>query len=244
VPLEVERTPRAIAEAAALTPALKLLVVCNPNDPDGSLMPASAIKELRDLLPESVLLVIDEALVDYAGTDHSSTTASLAQDAEGIVLVRTMSKAWGLAGLRVGWMIGGDDSRELFARMSPLLGVSGPSEAGAIAALKEAPNTPARRAREVRRQITRLEKLLRGTSIEIGTTATNFVWIKIPGLKADDIAERVFASGVKVMNGSSVGSDSHVRATLRSDETATERLAEGLLAAAMAAGGQARSPAD
>ena len=244
VPLEVERTPRAIAEAAALNPALKLLVVCNPNDPDGSLMPASAIKELRDLLPESVLLVIDEALVDYAGSEHSSATASLAQDAEGIVLVRTMSKAWGLAGLRVGWMIGGDDSRELFARMSPLLGVSGPSEAGAIAALKEAPNTPARRAREVRREITRLEKLLRGTSIEIGSTATNFVWIKIPGLKADDIAERVFASGVKVMNGSSVGADIHVRATLRSDETATERLAEGLLAAAMAAGGQARSPAD
>ncbi len=235
VPLGPSRDPSELAAAAASQPGAKLLIVCNPNDPDGSLMTAPQIKQLREELPGEILLVIDEALADYAGSAYMTATSRLAQDSEGIILVRTMSKAWGLAGLRVGWMIGGDDSRELFSRMSPLLGVSWPSEAGAIAALKDAPTTPERRAAEVSAQISRLNQALRGSQVELGETATNFIWSRIPGINSTRLHDLVLASGVRVLDGAEVGDPEHVRATVRADSAATERLAEALLAAADAA---------
>ena len=242
VPLGPDRSPQAIATAVAAEPRTRMLVICNPNDPDGSLMNADELAQLRELLPKSVLLVIDEALADYAGAEHLKATARLSEDSSGVVLVRTMSKAWGLAGLRVGWLIGSEDSRELFSRMSPLLGVSGPSEAGAIAAIREAGDTPGRRAREARRELQRLQTTLLGTPIEVADSHANFAWIRIPGMSAEDLTVRLLAAGVRVMDGTSVGAPDHIRATLRGDSTATERLAEGLLAAASAA--QAPSPAD
>lgn len=244
VPLGPERSPEAIASAAAAEPRTRMVVVCNPNDPDGSLMRPDDIRNLRALLPQEVMLVIDEALADYAGPEHMQATARLAEDSEGIILVRTMSKAWGLAGLRVGWLIGGDDSRELFSRMAPLLGVAGPSEAGAIAAIRDAADSPGRRARESRRELQRLRDALLGTPVELADSHANFEWIRIPGMTAENLAGRLLAAGVKVMDGTSVGAADHIRATLRGDGTATDRLTEGLLAAASAVGSQAPSPAD
>ena len=234
VPLGPSRDPHELASAAAEQPGAKLLIVCNPNDPDGQLMPAAAIKVLREQLPAEILLVVDEALADYAGPEHTAETARLAQDSEGIVLVRSMSKAWGLAGLRVGWMIGGDDSRELFSRMSPLLGVSWPSEAGAIAALKDAPDTPSRRAAAVHKQMSWLDQTLRGSQVELAESSTNFIWSRIPGISSTRLHDLILASGVRVLDGAELGDTEHIRATVRSDQAATERLAEALLTASNA----------
>jgi len=241
VPLGPDRDPDRIADAVAMNPKARILMLCNPNDPDGTLTDAEGIARLRELLPEQVTLVVDEALADYAGEEHLDSTAQLAQSSTGIVLVRSMSKAWGLAGLRVGWMIGGEDSRELFARLSPLLGVSGPSEAGAIAVLRDAPETASRRAREVRGERERLTKLVRGTPVEIADGAANFAWIRLPGMSGTELTESLRGSGLLVMDGSEVGAESHVRATVRGDSAATDRLAEGLLAAATAAGSSSSS---
>lgn len=231
VPLGPDRDPEALVAAVRDNPNARILMLCNPNDPDGSLTSVGDLERLRELLPERVLLVVDEALADYAGEDHMKATSRLAAESDGIILIRSLSKAWGLAGLRVGWMIGGDDSRELFARLSPLLGVSGPSEAGAIAVLRDAPETATRRAKQVRSEAERLEKLLRGTPVELHTGAANFAWLRLPGTSGAELAASLRGSGLQVLDGAEVGADQHVRAAIRGDGAATDRLAEGLHAA-------------
>jgi histidinol-phosphate aminotransferase len=102
--------PAAAAAAVAEHPSACILVLCNPNDPDGRLIPAAQIAELRDLLPDSVTLIVDEALADYAGEQHMIEMSDLADSTAGIILIRSLSKAWGLSGLRVGWALGGPGS--------------------------------------------------------------------------------------------------------------------------------------
>jgi len=244
IPLGPDREPERIAEAVAKNPSARILMLCNPNDPDGSLSSPDSIAKLRALLPDSVMLVVDEALADYSGEDHMRETAALASRSSGILLVRTMSKAWGLAGLRVGWAIGGDDEVELLSRMAPVLAVSDPSAAGALAALHEAPDTPVKRCAAVRRERQRLAAALKGTPVELSDSQANLAWIRMPGMDGASLAAHLRGSGLLVKDGAEVGADSWVRATVRGDGSATDRLAEGLVAAAASADAQARSSAD
>ncbi|MEI6447049.1 MAG: aminotransferase class I/II-fold pyridoxal phosphate-dependent enzyme [Actinomycetes bacterium] len=244
IPLGPDREPERIAEAVAKNPSARILMLCNPNDPNGVLSSPDSIAKLRALLPDRVVLVVDEALADYSGEDHMRETAALASRSSGILLVRTMSKAWGLAGLRVGWAIGGDDEVELLSRLAPVLAVSDPSAAGALAALHEAPDTPVKRCAAVRRERQRLSAALKGTPVELSDSQANLAWIRIPGMDGASLAAHLRGSGLLVKDGAEVGADAWVRATVRGDGSATDRLAEGLVAASASADAQARSSAD
>lgn len=231
-PLPPNRDPRALAAAANAREAARILVLCNPNDPDGALTDAGAIAELRDALDDRILLVVDEALADYAGEAHMAATAALLDGTDGVILVRSMSKAWGLAGLRVGWMLSGQAQEPLLARLSPMLGVSLPAQAGALAALESERTAVERRVAAVGRERTRLEAALRATRLELSPSAANVIWLRLPGVASGELTSRLRTGGVLVMDGAAVGDDEHVRATIRGDEGATDRLIDALLAAA------------
>jgi len=236
VPLTEGRDVEAIASAARAAGKSPLLILTNPNDPDGHLLPAGEIKRLREILPSETLLVIDEALCHYAGDAHIVAMDALVAETEGVLLVRTFSKAWGLAGLKTGCLLGGPDSEELLARLTPALGVPAPSEAGCLSALHEARGQMQARVKSVGVERSRLESLLRGSTVDIATGSSgNLVWARVPGISSEQLTARIRASGVIVSDGSELGDNERIRAAIRGDETATDRLAEGLLAAASAA---------
>jgi len=233
VPLTTGRDVEEIASAARKAGSSPLLILTNPNDPDGHLLTAGDIERLRSILPAETLLVVDEALCHYAGESHITAMDSLVAETEGLMLVRTFSKAWGLAGLRTGCLLGGPDSAELIARLTPVLGVPAPSEAGCLAALHEARGQMEARVSAVTKERERLESLLRGSTVDLAQgSAANLVWARVPGLTSAELAAQVRASGVIVGDGSELGDSERVRAAVRGDQTATDRLAEGLLAAA------------
>ena len=232
IPLTTTRDVEAIAEAARTAGSSPLLILTNPNDPDGHLLPPSEVERLRDILPDETLLVIDEALAHYAGESYLRAMDSLVADTPGLILVRSFSKAWGLAGLKTGCLLGGPDSEDLVAQLTPFLGVPAPSEAGCLAALQEAGDQMRARVESVRQERERLETLLKGSTVEMSQSDANVVWARVPGLSSEELAAQVRASGVIVGDGSELGDAEHIRAAIRGDQTATDRLAEGLLAAA------------
>jgi histidinol-phosphate aminotransferase len=159
----------------------------------------------------------------------------LVADTEGLIIVRSFSKAWGLAGLRTGVLMGGPNLDELFARLHPLTGVPAPSEAGCLAALSEARDQMLVRVASVKRERERIGALLKGSTVDVASGGSaNLIWARIPGLTADQLTARMRTSGVIVRNGAVIGSPDNICAAIRGDQAATDRLADGLIAAAAA----------
>ena len=148
---------------------------CRPNNPTGEL------GELPDARP----LLVDEAYFEYAGV----TAAALIDD--GVVVLRTFSKAFGLAGARVGYALaGGEDADELNRRQAPAP-VSTLSAALALAALREPPDL----AGEIEER-ERLARALRALGLESLPSAANFLYV--PVAEPDEVAEALLRSGVVV----------------------------------------------
>lgn len=103
--------------------AVKLVFLCSPNNPTGTLTPAADIRELAHALPETLILV-DEAYVEFADV---ASVAPLAGAIPNLVVLRTLSKAYGLAGARVGCLIGDTDVLAMAARALPPYPLPGPS---------------------------------------------------------------------------------------------------------------------
>ena len=86
-----------------LTPATKLIYIANPNNPTGSYLSKKEIKELMSLIPKNLIVVIDGAYAEYVDEEDYDSSFSLVDEYENIIITRTFSKAYGLAGIRLGW---------------------------------------------------------------------------------------------------------------------------------------------
>jgi len=86
-----------------LTPATKLIYIANPNNPTGSYLNKSEIRDLMFVIPKNVIIVIDQAYAEYVEKDDYDTGFSLVKEYDNIIITRTFSKAYGLAGIRLGW---------------------------------------------------------------------------------------------------------------------------------------------
>lgn len=129
---------------AAVDGNTRVVYVANPNNPTGTVLDAKAIDRFLDRLPGHVITVLDEAYCDFAsyfaagrGLDYSHAL-DYVRAGRSVVVLRTFSKAHGLAGLRVGYGIGPAELMGYFARMKPAFMVSSLAEAAALAALADA----------------------------------------------------------------------------------------------------------
>lgn len=211
---------------AALTPRTRAIVLCNPNDPTGSYLTPAALRELLDALPEQVTLLLDEALIDYVA-DPGAASASLAllDDHPRLLLFRTFSKVYGLAGLRCGYVIGSRGAEQLVAQLAPELGVGTPVQAGALEAIQVCEPQVAQRRAVVLAERARMLELLHELPLDAAASEANFLWLRAPGLSDQELAARLRRGGVIVMAGSAVGDEEHVRATIQAPFHA-ERLLE------------------
>jgi histidinol-phosphate aminotransferase len=212
---------------AAQRPEVRAIALASPNDPTGELLPAGELEHLLAGLPAGVALLLDEALVDFADDQPASSSLALLQNHPRLLVFRSFSKAWGLAGLRIGYVLGGPGSEELLAELDPDLGVSELSQAGALEALRSCSELIQERVKVICEERPRVTGALREMGFDVTDSQANFLWAAHPAVSGSELAARLAQAGVLVAAGDALGEPHHVRIALRS-KRASERLLEAL----------------
>ena len=212
----------ALLEAAS-EPDVRVIALASPNDPTGELLPTAELERLLDGLPEGVGVLLDEALVEFADAQPTDSSLALLESHPRLLVFRSFSKAWGLAGLRIGYAVGGPGSQELLAELEPDLGVSEVSQAGALEALRTCSELIDRRVKTICVERPRLTAALRERGFEVSDSQANFLWAAHPSIEGGELAGRLARAGVLVAAGDALGQPRHVRIGLYS-AGATDRL--------------------
>lgn len=213
----------ALLEAASSQPNTRVIALASPNDPTGELTSVAELERLLAGLPEGVGVLLDESLVEFADAQPVDASLALLERYPRLLVFRSFSKAWGLAGLRCGYAIGGPGSEDLLAELEPDLGVSEISQAGALEALRSCRDMLARRVRAVARERVRLTEALRGMKFEVSDSQANFLWIAHSEMDGGELANQLSQNGVLVAAGGALGEPRHIRVAIR-DEPASTRL--------------------
>ncbi len=211
----------------AREPGTRVIAIASPNDPTGELLETGELQRLLEDLPEDVAVLLDESLVEFSNTQPVNSSLGLLSEHPRLFVFRSFSKAWGLAGLRVGYAIGGPGSEELLGELAPDLGVSEVSQAGALEALRSCSEIVARRVATVARERTTVTGALRERGFEVSDSQANFVWAAHSSLEGGELSARLSHAGILVAGGAALGEPRHVRISLR-DPASTTRLLDAL----------------
>jgi histidinol-phosphate aminotransferase len=139
VPMK-DHTHDLAAMADAVSDDTRLIFLCNPNNPTGTAVDAAAMEAFLDRVPERVPVVVDEAYYEYAVADPSyagRSVAYLRDGRENLIVLRSFSKVYGLAGLRVGYMLASKDVIDYAERARPPFNVNRLAQVAALAALDD-----------------------------------------------------------------------------------------------------------
>jgi histidinol-phosphate aminotransferase len=207
--LDVRRTLAAIGERT------RALVICNPNDPTGTYIPANELASLLGQVPDHVEVLLDEAFVQFQDAEDEDACLRLTDAFPRLTVFRTFSKAYGLSGLRIGYAVGSRDSADLLSRLAPVLGVNALSQAAADYAVGIADREIDQRRRSVCEQRSALLAALPELGVQAAPSKANFVWMKVDGISGADLAARLERERVLVAPGGPLGADDHVRAAVR-----------------------------
>lgn len=209
------------AMAAAITPRTKLVCVCSPNNPTGTANSPEELTEFVRSLPEHVVAVIDEAYVEYL--EVQPNLKPLIAEGRKVICLRTFSKIYGLASLRVGYGYAGVDMAMLLNRVRQPFNVNAIGQAAAVSALDDRAFAE-RCARENRAGLAQLEAGCRAMGLECIPSVANFVLVKVgDGRRVFDALQQ---KGVIVRPVGSYGLPEWVRITVGTSEQNSRVLAE------------------
>jgi histidinol-phosphate aminotransferase len=195
VPVRADGALDLPAMAAHVTERTRLIFVCNPNNPTGVMLTRREVEELLDAVPATVLVVLDEAYAEYVESPDYPDGVALAAARRNVAVLRTFSKLFGLAGLRIGYMIGPAPVLVPVRRLRHWYDVTDAAHLAALACLDD-PAEVSRRAQSTRIGRERLEAILAGHGLATLPSATNFV--AAPVADALAMAERLAVRGVLV----------------------------------------------
>src|SRR3954453_14076515 len=122
---------------AGVSERTRVIALCNPNDPNGAYLAADELRRLLERLPEHVTVLLDEALGDFVDAEPPGASLALLDDFPRLLVFRTFSKIYGLAGMRCGYVLGGPGSEQLLEQIAPAFGVSDLVQSGAMEALRK-----------------------------------------------------------------------------------------------------------
>jgi histidinol-phosphate aminotransferase len=222
VPLGADLTHDLAAMAERVDARTKLVFVCNPNNPTGTSVGARAFGEFAERLPEDVVLVVDEAYAEFARRPDFPDSLAWVRARPATLFLRTFSKLYGLAGLRVGYGVGGRELVGYLERARHPFNVNLLAEAAALAALSDAEHVE-RTRRGNAEGIAFLTRELSDLGIEVWPSDANFVLAR-PG---PGTYERLLREGVIVRPLTGFGMPEHVRITVGRPEE-NERLVKAL----------------
>lgn len=162
--------------AAAITDRTRLILVCNPNNPTGEGVTTSELDEFMELVPKNVLVVVDEAYVHFNDSTDSADGLDFFRRYENIAVLHTFSKAYGLAGLRIGYAIAREQVAENLRKVAVPFGVSTLAQRAAIASLDAESELDAR-VQVIVTERARVIAALRDMGWSVRDSLGNFVWL-------------------------------------------------------------------
>jgi histidinol-phosphate aminotransferase len=196
VPLRADGAADLPAMAEALTPRTRLVWVCTPNNPTGASVTAAELDAFLDAVPEDVTVIVDEAYYEFAaGPGHLDALAAYVGTRPNVGVLRTFSKLYGLAGLRIGWFAGPVDLAERLRATRHYYDVIDVAIAAALASLDDAAEVAYRRERN-RELRGRLEAGLDALGVQRLPSDANFVCAVVDDAPA--IARRLADAGILV----------------------------------------------
>ena len=190
VPLTADHRVDLPALAAAITPATRLVFVCNPNNPTGTTITKREFEEFMAVVPPTTLVALDEAYFEFVRTQDTPMGTEVVVKHENVVALRTFSKAYGLAGVRVGYAFGNPAIIAALNKVAIPFGVSAVAQAGAIASLAGAAQL-LERTNETVSERDRVAQTIGAIPSE-----ANFVWL--PTKTATTLAQQLADQGVIV----------------------------------------------
>ena len=219
VPLRADARHDLPAMADAVTDRTRLVLVCTPNNPTGPVVHRDELEEFLERVPRDVLVVVDEAYVEFVRDAQAPDALALHRSHPNVAVLRTFSKAYGLAGLRVGYAVAHPRVAAALRKTAVPFGVSGIAQEAAIASLGASEELAERVAALVAER-ERVTKALAEQGWELPESQANFVWFGV-GERTPDFAAACETHGLVVRPYATDG----VRVTI-GEPAANDRLIE------------------
>ncbi|MDO5722001.1 MAG: histidinol-phosphate transaminase [Actinomycetaceae bacterium] len=218
VPLNQDQTHDLDAMAQAVDETTSAVIICNPNNPTGTVVTTAQIRRFLEQVDPRVLVIVDEAYIDYVNDPQVGTALSLVAEFENLLVARTFSKAYGLAGVRVGYMVGQPQLIQYLRSVTLPFSVSAVAQEAAIAMLLQ-PQAVAEGVSRTVAERSRMLTALRELGLPVPRSQTNFFWL--PGSSClgmepaqaaqvfaqAGIAVRAFPDGVRIALGTAQDND-------------------------------------
>jgi len=222
------------AMIGALTERTKIVYLANPNNPTGAYLPFDEVKRLHAALPAHVLLVLDAAYAEYVRRNDYAAGLELVAGAQNVVMTRTFSKIYGLASLRLGWMVGPEAVVDAINRIRGPFNVNGAAIAAGVAAIADQAHVDAAVAHNDR-WLSWLTAEIEGLGLKVTPSVGNFLLIHFPeqGAKTAQAADAFLGSrGLILRAVGAYGLPNALRLSIGDEEA--NRLTAAALAAFMA----------
>jgi len=166
----------------------RILFLANPNNPTGTYVSHAEIRRLREGLPETTLLVVDEAYAEYVDEPGYETAFDLANEYDNVVVTRTFSKIHGLAALRLGWVYADKSIIDVLNRVRGPFNVNLPAIDAGIAAIKDK-DFQTRSAEHNRQELGFMRQQLGGMGLDVTPSVGNFLLVHFPDTKGKTAAD-------------------------------------------------------
>ena len=198
------------AMLAEITAATQIVLVCNPNNPTATHIPAATLADFLARVPGHVTVVLDEAYVEFQLDDDPDATVDLRPEFPNLVLLRTFSKAYGLAGLRVGYALGSASFRAAVDAVRQPFSVNAIAQAAAAEAILHQDDVARRIERNVIERVT-VEEGLRELGLATPDSHANFSWVALGDRDEAAIVAALGEAGILVRPGTPLGGPGHIR---------------------------------
>ncbi len=196
VPLTFEERHDLDAMADAITDRTRLVLVCSPNNPTGTAVRRAELEAFLDRVPDDVLVVIDEAYREFVRDPDVPDALDVYRDRPNVAVLRTFSKAYGLAGLRVGFAVAHEPVAAALRKTAVPFGVSGVAQIAAVASLG-AEDELLERVEGLVKERSRVYDALRGQGWAVPVSEANFVWLRLSD-RTQEFAAACESAGVVV----------------------------------------------
>jgi len=198
------------AIATEVTAATQLVIVCNPNNPTGTHLSAARIADFCARVPGHVTIALDEAYVEFQTEDDPDSTVDLLADFPNLVVLRTFSKVYGLAGLRVGFALGSAKFRAAVDAVRQPFSVNALAQTAAAEAILHQDDVEQRVERTLVERV-RVEGGLHDLGLATAATEANFSWVDLGDADEKDVVAGLAEQRIAVRPGTPLGSPGHIR---------------------------------
>jgi histidinol-phosphate aminotransferase len=200
---------------AEVTVATRMFIVCNPNNPTSTALPVADIAEAIARVPRHVCVILDEAYCEFNVLDDPDTSLELLKRHPNLMLLRTFSKVYGLAALRVGFALcGSEELRLAIDHVRQPFFCNAAAQAAATEALRHQDEVE-RRVTETIAARLELEEGLRELGIDPAESQANFVWFELPAEREErDVVDGLARRGILVRAGTGLGREGALRVTV------------------------------